>query len=230
MQGLADSEPSSDDTLKIRFPIIQAKIKSQGPDRFCLKFFSSILEGTPSSKPAPRLLADYNEELGSFSRVQSLAKCDVSYWGPGDIPDLDPILPNLEYISNEYIFVQVVSHSSGECYGQGLLTMLDKARQDSAQPFRIMLTLSDQVCGELRGKVSLSRFSVKENRSFLDQLVIPEWNEAGPTGGRNEAGQRPLQSPSRNERPLLSPGGRSTGSSSRSGQSSDGNHLFNEYQ
>ena len=205
-----DTENESDDSLKIRFPILQAKIKTNSPDRFCVKFFSYLLEGTPTSKPAPRVLAEYDDELSGFPVQYGLSKCDVSYWGMGDIPELEPILPNRDYISNDYIFIQVVSHGSEECYGQGILTMQDKVKSDTVQPFSVLLRLHDEVCGELRGKVCLSRNPVLESRSlFSDQLVNPDWSSSMQPSTRN----------------LASPGGRSSGSSS----SPRSQHWSNEY-
>ena len=203
----------SDDSLKIRFPILQAKIKTNSPDRFCVKFFSYLLEGTPTSKPAPRVLAEYDDELSSFPVQYGLSKCDVSYWGAADIPELEPILPNRDYISNDYIFIQVVSHGSEECYGQGILTMQDKVKTDTVQPFSVVLRLHDEVCGELRGKVYLSRNPVHETRPplFTDQLINPDWTSNMQASTRS----------------LASPGGRSSASGSSS--SSRSHNWSNEY-
>ena len=171
----SETDAEWDDGLKIRFPTIQAKIKSNTPDRFYIKFFSSLLEGTPISKPAPRILADYNEDLMCYPTQHCLSKCAVSYWGSDDIPNLDPILRNKDYISKEYIFIQVLAHGSDECYGQGILTMRDKVIADSIQLFNVVLTLNDEICGEIRGKVCLSKTPVIEaNYMFADLLENPD--------------------------------------------------------
>lgn len=206
-----DTENENDDqSLKIRFPILQAKIKTNSPDRFCVKFFSYLLEGTPTSKPAPRYLAAYSDELSQFPVQHSLDKCEVSYWSVGDIPELEPILPNRDYISNDYIFIQVVSHGSEDCYGQGILTMQDIAKTDTVQPFSILLRLQDEVCGELRGRVYLSRNPLNETKTlFSDQLINPDWTSSMQTGTRG----------------MPSPGGVSSGSSS----SNRSQQYSNEY-
>lgn len=168
--------PQLEDFLKIRFPIIQAKIKLSTPDKLCLKFVSCLLEGSPMSKPVPRIVADYNEDLKlSSPSLCSLSKCDVSSWECGELPELDPILRKMEYIANEYIFVQAVSCGNDSvCYGQGILSLKDKIKSDSIHSFNIVLTLNDEICGEIRGKVCFSRNPAREaNLTFSDQLANP---------------------------------------------------------
>ena len=173
-------------SLQVRLPIVQARIKSVSQDRFYLKFFSVLFEGIPCSKPAPRLLAEYSDDLGGFPDEASLAKCDISFWAGSDLPVLEPILPNRSYLANENVHVQVLAHGSEECYGQGIITLREIANADEPYPFRLLLTLGDEVCGEIRGRACLSR-SPQSRALFSDQLCKPEWSRAANKDGINSS-------------------------------------------
>lgn len=117
-------------------------------------------------------------------------------------------------ISNSF---QIVNNGGDECYGQGILPMQDKVKSDSLQSFCITLSLNDEICGELRGRVCLSRNPITESRSlFSDQLTNPEWSSTPAHSAVSPSRSSPHGAVSPSRLSMMSPGGRSSGSSSSS--------------
>ena len=165
-------------STKIKFPIIEARIKSRSGESstFYLKLFSYLFEETVHSKPSPSLRADFSRTLMAPDIHASFCNSNVSHWSQADIPEIDPILPYIGYISNEYILIQIRSCSSDELYGQGVLSLQDKFNTDSERMFAIPLTCNELLCGELRGVVVLqggNTAGMDDKVSFSDQITSP---------------------------------------------------------
>lgn len=167
------------DSLKIRFACIEAKVKSKSIPNYYLKFFSYLLEGSPQSKRSNRTIASFSEEMDDpsfkINQCQEFGLSSISRWSQDDLPTLDPIVRNRDYIANEHILVQVRSTEGDESYGQCIITLSQAAKDDQLTTFQCFLSHHGDQCGEMRIKMCVSQNEVVQDAkvSFSEQLVQP---------------------------------------------------------
>jgi len=127
-----------------------------------------------------------------INQCQEFGLSSISRWGLDDLPTLDPIVRNRDYIANEHILVQVRSIEGDESYGQCIITLSKVALDDQLTTFQCFLSHHGDQCGEMRIKMCVSQNEVVQDPkvSFSDQLVQP-WRRS-PVEIR---GEHRLQSP-----------------------------------
>ncbi|ELT92377.1 hypothetical protein CAPTEDRAFT_187664, partial [Capitella teleta] len=159
----ASADTSGD--MKIIFEAINVEIKTSGRENFRIEFHSPCLE-------AP-VLGGQNHKYGSQK-----ARCCCPMWTAPDLPQLQPIFDNQDYLEDQHLLLAVKTADGLESYGECALA-LKGMFSIKPQPFFAALLHLGEETGRISGMMHVksregasANMRVKKSRRSYELIYM----------------------------------------------------------
>ncbi|XP_065644499.1 phosphatidylinositol 3,4,5-trisphosphate 5-phosphatase 2A isoform X4 [Hydra vulgaris] len=162
--------------VKMIFLAAEAKILTTSSTKFHLEFHSTCFEKVICSKK--NSLLDFKKKQESFFRNECLSvdfkTFAYPWWAKTDIPELIPVIPDADYLQDQFILFAVKGEDSHESYGEGVIA-LKPLLENKLHEFECQLTHFGIETGVFKCKLQLNApqsFNAKVNRTNSSPYAI----------------------------------------------------------
>ncbi|XP_065644502.1 phosphatidylinositol 3,4,5-trisphosphate 5-phosphatase 2A-like isoform X1 [Hydra vulgaris] len=162
--------------VKMIFLAAEAKILTTSSTKFHLEFHSTCFEKVICSKK--NSLLDFKKKQESLFRNECLSvdfkTFAYPWWAKTDIPELIPVIPDADYLQDQFILFAVKGEDSQESYGEGVIA-LKPLLKNKLHNFECQLTHFGIETGVFKCKLQLNApqsFNAKVNRTNSNPYAI----------------------------------------------------------
>uniref|UniRef100_A0A8C4NGV9 phosphatidylinositol-3,4,5-trisphosphate 5-phosphatase n=2 Tax=Eptatretus burgeri TaxID=7764 RepID=A0A8C4NGV9_EPTBU len=168
-QFVSKKEPGSAGQVCIDLEAAEAVLKTTSRAGFYLEIFSSCLEKMEKGEVSMAQVCDNT----SFRQVK---------WKSCHLPQLKPMISDIEYLEEQHMLLSVKANDSYESYGECCVALRAVAAEGSC-PFSVLLSHHGEETGNMRGRLALTGASGERRptRSRIYDWIHVEKEEDTPT-------------------------------------------------